>query len=118
VALLRAGTLRCPRCGRALPRRRLIDLAAYCPACRLKLDRGEPDYFLGAYSINLMFALVAAAGLAVAAVTFRLPSWSVYGVGLPMVAALAIGFHPVSRLLWLAFDLQFRPATDRDFEET
>lgn len=116
AALVRAASLRCPLCGSSWPRTRWIDLAGCCAACRLRLDRGERDYYLGTYTINLMFALAAAVGLAVAAILVPLPSWAIYGVGLPALAALAIGLHPVSRLLWLATDLQFRRATERDFD--
>ena len=109
-------TLRCPLCRAPWPRRRLIELVPCCATCRLKLDRGERDYFLGAYSINLMFALTAAVGLAVAAILYALPIWWVYGAGLPVLGALTLGLYPVSRLLWLALDLRFRPAIERDFE--
>lgn len=116
AALTRAGMVRCPRCGIPWPRRKVIDLVACCSTCRLRLDRGERDYFLGAYSINLMFALAGAIGLAVAANLFPLSSWAIYGVGLVVLAALVLVLYAVSRLLWLAIDLQFRPASDRDFD--
>jgi uncharacterized protein (DUF983 family) len=114
-ALGRALWLRCPHCGTPWPRARVMTLADRCRACRLRLDRGESDYFLGAYTVNLLWALIAAAGLAVASVTLPVSPLLVYAGGIPMVAAMAALLHPLSRLVWLAADLQFRPASAKDF---
>ena len=115
LALWRAVRLRCPHCGTPWPRARVVTMAGRCPACRLRLDRGESDYFLGSYTVNLLWALIAAAGLAVASVMLPVPPLLIYALGIPLVAALAALLHPLSRLVWLAADLQFRPATSRDF---
>ena len=73
------------------------------------MDRGESDYFLGAYTINLIGALVLAVGLAVlAGVRPDWPRFWLYGLGLSAIVLFAFWFYPVSRLLWLAFDLAFR----------
>ncbi|HEX9107986.1 MAG TPA: DUF983 domain-containing protein, partial [Longimicrobiales bacterium] len=52
----RALRLRCPVCGRG----RLFDgwthLRTRCVSCGLILERGEEDYFIGAYLLNLIVA--------------------------------------------------------------
>ena len=52
--LWRGMRLRCPHCGS----RGILDgwfkLKHRCPSCGLVLDRGESDYFLGAYLVNLV----------------------------------------------------------------
>ena len=68
-SFLRAVRLRCPHCGARGFRRGWIDTVACCSRCGLRLDRGESDYFLGAYTINLVAALLLAVGLAVLALT-------------------------------------------------
>jgi hypothetical protein len=91
-----------------------VRLDPRCRSCGLALDRGESDYFLGAYAINLMWALTLAIGLAVAAAFLPVAPVVVYALGLPVLAALVIGAYPLSRLMWLAVDLQFRPATPEE----
>jgi len=81
------------------------------------LDRGENDYFLGSYTINLFVALVAAAAIAVAAVLLPGHGLLIYGLVLPVLTLLTIAFYPLSRLLWLAVDLALRPARPSDFAE-
>lgn len=117
VSFVRAAGLRCPNCGAGGLRSGWIGTVARCPNCRLKLDRGESDYFLGAYTINLLGALVLAAALAVLAVAR--PNWPrpmLYGAGLAAIVLFTLWFYPFSRLLWLAFDLSFRPARPNDFD--
>jgi len=111
----RAAGLRCPRCGAGWPRARLIRLAPRCGSCGLAIDRGERDYFLGSYTVNLVWSLMAAVGIAVASLAFPRSRSLVYGVGLTVLVAGAIVLHPLSRLMWLAMDLQLRPATPGDF---
>ncbi len=83
------------------------------------MDRGEPDYFLGSYTINLVGTLVLAGGIAVAAMLY--PEWppvAVDAMGIAVIAAFALWFYPFSRLLWLAFDLTFRPVRPSDFDRS
>jgi uncharacterized protein (DUF983 family) len=117
VSFARAVTMRCPNCGAAGLRSGWISTVACCPACRLRLDRGEADYFLGAYTINLLGALALAVGLAVLAVAR--PTWPralIYGAGIAAIMLFAFWFYPFSRLLWLAFDLAFRGTRPTDFD--
>jgi uncharacterized protein (DUF983 family) len=110
---------RCPHCGAGPVTVRWLRLLAACPACRLRLDRGEPDYFLGAIVFNMAFAegLFAAGLLAVLLWTWPHPPWDgLYYGGIAGLIVAPILFYPYSKLLWLAFDLLFRPLRPEDFE--
>ncbi len=115
--LLRAARLRCPHCGGKSLRASPLQLKARCPACHLRLDRGEPDYFLGSYTINLVGALVVGVAVAVAGLSERVPRPLLYAGGIALIVGFAVWFHPFSRVVWLAADLAFRPATEKDFAE-
>ena len=86
-----------------------------CPNCGLALDRGESDYFYGAYMLNFIAAeLVVAIGFVVAMiVTWPSPPWDalMYGT-LALAIATPLLLYPVTKALWLAIDLVFRPARD------
>ena len=84
----------------------------------MRLDRGEPDYFLGAIVFNMAFAegLFAAGLLAVLLWTWPNPRWdALYYGGIVGLIVAPILFYPYSKLLWLAFDLLFRPLRPEDF---
>lgn len=112
-ALLR----RCPNCGGRRLFRRWLLMRDTCPRCHLKLDRGEADYFIGAYTINLVTAelLICAGALAGILATWPEVPWKAlqWGLMAAMVPA-PILFHPFARVLWLAIDLTFRPVTVND----
>ena len=81
------------------------------------MDRGEADYFLGGYTINLFAALLLAVVVAVLAISH--PDWprfALYGAAIAAIVGFTLWFYPISRLLWLAFDLAFRGRSSRDFE--
>jgi uncharacterized protein (DUF983 family) len=116
--LIRALARRCPHCGARGVTRRWIEVRPMCPGCGLRLDRGEPDYWLGALLFNLIAAelLFAAGVLAVLLWTWPQPPWDVlqWG-GIPVLVAFPILTYPITKLLWLTFDLIFRPPTAGDF---
>jgi hypothetical protein len=89
-----------------------------CPVCRLRLDRGEPDYWLGAMLFNLIGAemLFALGVIAALVLTWPDPPWDLlqWG-GIPVLVLFPILTYPVSKLVWLAFDMQFRPLRPDDF---
>jgi uncharacterized protein (DUF983 family) len=91
--------------------------APSCPSCGLHLDRDEPGYWIGSYTVNLFLT---EAVLAVVLVAGLLLTWpAVPWTGLTIVcAALAIltpiGVFPHTRLWYLAIDLAFRPVEDSD----
>ena len=91
---------------------------SFCPACRLRFDRGDPGYFSGAGCLNLVVAeLVFGFGLLTAVVlTWPATPWNgLLIAGIPLMALVPILFFPFSRTLWIAFDLAFRPS-ERDDE--
>jgi uncharacterized protein (DUF983 family) len=116
----RAAARRCPNCGGADLFAGYLTQRPACPACGLRLDRGERDFFIGAYTINLIVAelLVFFAGIAVLLGTWPDVPWTrlMWGLAALMVAAPVV-LYPFSRQLWLAFDLIFRPAEAADFED-
>jgi uncharacterized protein (DUF983 family) len=119
VMFARALRRRCPNCGAGPVIARWIHTRPACPRCRLRLDRSEPDYFLGAIVFNMTFAegLFAAALLAVLLWTWPNPPWdALYYGGIVGLIVAPILFYPYSKLLWLAFDLLFRPLRPEDFE--
>jgi uncharacterized protein (DUF983 family) len=110
----RALLLRCPNCGRARLFRSWFRMRERCPACGLKVERGEEGYQVGSYMFNIVAAelLFAALFVAIVVATWPSPPWTaleVGGVALMIVAPFA--FFPFSKTLFLAFDLAFRPAT-------
>jgi len=114
----RALRRRCPHCGAGPVTVRWFGLLPMCPGCRLRLDRGEPDYFLGAIVFNMAFAeSLFAVGLLVALVTtWPDPPWTaIYVVGIAAMIAAPIVLYPYSKLCWLSFDLLFRPPRSEDF---
>ena len=109
----RALMLRCPRCGGRGILRTWFKMKEQCPTCGLALERGESsDFWIGAYVFNLVFGEVIAIGIPIVWVVLTLPNtpWlAVQIVGLILAVMLPLLFFPVSRTLWLAWDLSFRP---------
>lgn len=114
----RALARRCPNCGGRNVFRSYLRERDSCPTCGLKLDRGERDFFIGAYTLNLIAAelLVVFGGLLVLALTWPDVPWNalMYGLAVLMIAA-PVALYPFSRQLWLATDLIFRPVEPGDF---
>jgi uncharacterized protein (DUF983 family) len=114
----RAVLRRCPNCGgRGIFRDYLRQLDV-CPRCRLRLDRGESDFFIGAYTINLIAAelLVVLGGVSIGIVTWPDVPWNALTVMLVALMVVApVALYPVSRQLWLAFDLLLQPPEPSDF---
>jgi uncharacterized protein (DUF983 family) len=112
LSFARALLLRCPRCGARGIFRHWFALAPACPACGLVLDRGEGDYWVGAYAFNLIFAELLGLGAAVAWIAWTWPEvpWDRVQFGVvTLMVLLPIVTFPWSRTLWLAWDLAFRP---------
>jgi len=115
--LTRAFTLRCPECGSGGLFRRWIQMEPRCGTCGLKLDRGAPGHFVGAYLVNLIIAeLVFAFGLLVwLMVIWPDVDWDL--VQYVAVAAMVIApilSYPFTRTVWLAADLIIDPVKPSD----
>ena len=113
----RALRLRCPLCGGRAVLLSWFTVASSCPTCGLHLDRDEPGYWIGSYTINLFLT---EGGLALALLAGILLTWPTVPWTLLTVvcAVLAIGLpilvFPHTKMLYLAIDLAFRPAEDSD----
>lgn len=110
--------LRCPHCGAGGVTRRWIEVRPACRGCGLRLDRGEVDYWLGAMLFNLIAAetLFAAGLLVIIALTWPDPPWDglLWG-GVAVLVVVPVLTYPATKLVWLGFDLIFRPARPQDF---
>ncbi len=111
----RALRLRCPHCGGKPVLRSWFTLLDRCPRCGLRLERGEEeDYYLGGMMFNLFLSELVFVVLLLALLIALWPNvpWTAieYGVAAAMVVA-PIAFYPISKLLWLAFDIALRPVT-------
>lgn len=109
---LRALARRCPWCGE----RRVFDSWFHtkpeCPQCGLRFDRGEGDFFYGAYMFNLIAAeLIFVAMLIVVIVaTYPVTPWTLLTWASIFVAVIApVITYPLAKQVWLAWDLAFRP---------
>jgi uncharacterized protein (DUF983 family) len=115
----RALRLRCPNCGGHPVRASWLKRLPGCPSCGLRLDRGENDYFIGAYLLNLIVAeLIIGFGLlTVLIATWPDPPWDLiqYG-GVVLVIIAPLVTYPFSELTWLAVDLALRPLTPAELE--
>jgi uncharacterized protein (DUF983 family) len=115
--LVRAMLRRCPNCGGRGIFAGYTTLRERCPQCGLRLHRGESDYFIGAYLLNLvlveiLFALMLA-GVIIA--TYPDTPWAlVQWGGLALMITGAVLCYPIAKAVWLAADLIFRPVSPEE----
>ncbi|MEX0979604.1 MAG: DUF983 domain-containing protein [Gemmatimonadota bacterium] len=117
--VLRALRRRCPNCGGGPLFSRWIVMRGSCPKCRLRLDRGEDDYFIGGYIVNFVAAelLIVAGALVGVVLTWPDVPWTTLKYALfLLVAPTPLFFYPWAKTLWLGIDLVFRPVTLADIE--
>jgi uncharacterized protein (DUF983 family) len=114
----RALLLRCPNCGGGNLFEGFFRMKPRCPTCGMLLERGESDYFLGGYTLNLIAVeiLLALAFLVVVIMTWPNPPWDglMYG-GVILSIVGAVLCYPFAKTTWLAVDLIFRPTHREDF---
>jgi len=117
--LARALRLRCPACGARPILLSWFTIAASCPSCGLHLDRDEPGYWIGSYTINLfvtegVFALAFGAGILL---SWPLVPWGGLTVLCgALVVVVPILVFPHTKLFYLAIDLAIRPLDPDDLE--
>jgi uncharacterized protein (DUF983 family) len=117
--VLRALARRCPNCGAPGIFRSYTELRDTCPNCGLRLHRGESDYFIGAYLLNLvavelLFALLLGV---VVIVTYPDTPWTLLQwSGMALIILGAVICYPITKSLWLAADLMFRPMTEQELD--
>jgi uncharacterized protein (DUF983 family) len=108
----RALRLRCPQCGGGPVLRHWLALRETCGHCATRLDRGEPDHFLGGMMLNLVVAegLFVLGLVGVFATTWPTPPWALLERVAPLLALVApVLLYPVTRLVWLGMDHLVRP---------
>jgi uncharacterized protein (DUF983 family) len=118
VMTMRGLRRRCPRCGSGGIWDSFFRMKHACPACGQVLERVESsDFWMGAYTINLVVAELMA--VAIAAVLW-LTLWPrvsfnvLWGASMVLAVVMPILFYPFARDLWLAWDLHFRPHEEGD----
>lgn len=119
LLLLRALRLRCPHCGEGTLFASWLKMRESCTRCGFHYDRGEYDFYIGGYLINLIVAelIVVAAMLAFVAMTWPDVPWSLITWGLvALMVPAPFVTYPYSKALWLAVDLHFQPPKPSDFE--
>jgi uncharacterized protein (DUF983 family) len=117
VLVLRALARRCPNCGSRGIFATYTELRESCPTCGLRLHRGESDYFIGAYLLNLVAVEILFAILLAVVVIATYPDtpWTALEIGgLALMIFGAVICYPFSKALWLAADLVFRPMTEEE----
>jgi uncharacterized protein (DUF983 family) len=114
----RAFLLRCPNCGGGKLFYGFFKVRERCPTCGILLERGEADYFIGAYTLNLIAVeiLLALAFVVVVMITWPHPPWNALQYGGVVLSILgAVLCYPFAKTTWLAVDLIFRPPVREDF---
>ncbi|MBL0939184.1 MAG: DUF983 domain-containing protein [Gemmatimonadaceae bacterium] len=117
--IMRALRLRCPHCGGKGIFASFFALKSNCPSCGLRLERGEGDYFVGAYLFNLMavelILFVCVCGFV--AFTWPNPPWDLitYVTAFLMLAGCVL-CYPFAKTTWLAVDLAIRPISSEELE--
>lgn len=115
----RALRLRCPHCGEGRIKGSWMKMKRVCPACGLRTERGEEDFFLGAMMFNLVLAeflvVLAVVGFTIARwpdVPWDFITW--LSLGLAVIAPFL--FYPFGHSIWLASDILIRPVTGEEME--
>jgi uncharacterized protein (DUF983 family) len=113
----RALLLRCPNCGGGKLFESFFTLKKECPTCGLRIERGESDYFVGAYLFNLIAVELILFFCVCGFVFFTWPDvpWDLltYVTGALMLAGCLL-CYPFAKTTWLAVDLAIRPLSDEE----
>jgi uncharacterized protein (DUF983 family) len=119
ILLGRALLRRCPNCGYRPIFVSFFKMMPGCPGCGLRFERAESDYFLGAYLFNFVAVemLFAVMLVVVMVATWPNPPWELlqWG-GLALVLLGAVICYPLSKTVWLAFDLMLRPLSPEELQ--
>ncbi|MFO0985720.1 MAG: DUF983 domain-containing protein [Planctomycetota bacterium] len=108
----RAARLRCPACGGGPVLHHWLKMRAACGACALPLERGEQDYFIGSMMWNLVLSEFLFIAVFIGVLVWQWPTvhWDAIQWVAPLgMAVVPFLLFPVSKLIWLAFDLILRP---------
>ncbi len=116
----RALLLRCPVCGQGHVLASWFRLVPRCPYCGFALER-EEGYFSGAMAVDLVATeVIITLGLLIAGIlTWPSTPWdALWKASIAAALILPLALYPFSRTLWVAFDLIFRPPTEKDFPKS
>jgi uncharacterized protein (DUF983 family) len=116
--IARALKLRCPVCGVGKMFRGWLHMRPECENCGYHFDRNEHDYFIGAYTINLIVAemIVVASMLLVMYLSWPDVPWTkMTWIMVACMIPAPVITYPFSKSLWLAIDLMFQPPTELEF---
>lgn len=81
------------------------------------LDRGNRDFFIGAYLINLIVSELLFATILFVFVmrTWPDPPWDlIQWLAVAAIVIAPMATYPFTKSIWLAVDLVFQPPTDKD----
>jgi uncharacterized protein (DUF983 family) len=115
----RAAVVSCPYCGGRPVLVHWLKLRERCAHCGLGLERGEHDHFTGAMLFNFIISELIFAALFMGYVIAAWPNvnWdTAQWVLVAMIAAAPVVMYPVSKLIWLAFDLMLRPVSSDELD--
>lgn len=115
----RALRLRCPHCGEGRIKGSWMKMKRACPACGLRTERGEEDFFLGAMMSNLVLAefLVVLTVVGIVVVLWGSVPWdALIWISLGLAAVAPFLFYPFGHSIWLASDILIRPVTAEEME--
>ena len=115
----RAWRLRCPHCNGSNIFQSFFKLKERCPTCGLILERGESDYFVGAYLFNLiaveLILFFCVCGFVY--VTWPNPPWDIitYTTAILMLSGCVL-CYPFAKTTWLAVDIAIRPLSEEELQ--
>jgi uncharacterized protein (DUF983 family) len=115
---LRALRLRCPHCGGGPAFVRWLRMVPACPACGISFERGERGYWLGAYLVSCIVVMTVFTLWWLAVLLWTWPSvpWRfLHASTIVLMGLTPVLGYPLSKTLFLAFDLSVRPPTEDDF---
>ncbi len=108
--IARASRRRCPRCG-GPAYDTYFELKKHCDVCGVKFER-EEGYWVGSMIINTTLTFttfILIFGGSILATWPDVPWGMVLVVTLAANVAIPILFYPLSKTLWMAFDLTWHP---------
>ncbi len=117
--VVRALQLRCPHCGGRQIFASFFELKDRCPTCGIRLERGEKDYFVGAYLFNLIAVELILFFCVCGFVYFTWPDppWDLitYVTAFLMLSG-CVFCYPFAKTTWLAVDLAIRPLSPEELD--